>query len=135
MHEGHVRGPTRAVRRLRQSPRSRHGKYCGHPRFQRGAHQCTSSMVWSTFTNLLAPVDGQDGNGHAVAVAALAKLLARLELLKSLIGQQRILRSVRRHIPSRTIMVQDPTETEPRKRALPLSTSRHRVPAEPQAWP
>jgi hypothetical protein len=36
------------------------------------------------------PVDGRDGNVHAVAVAALVKLLARLELLKSRIGQQGI---------------------------------------------
>jgi hypothetical protein len=61
--------------------------------------------VVATFPDLLAPIDGQDGNVHAVAVAALVKLLARLELLKSRIGQQGILRSVRRQIPSWYMMV------------------------------
>jgi hypothetical protein len=67
--------------------------------------------VVATFTDLLAPVDGQDGN--AVAVAALAKPLERLELLKSRIGQQGILRSVRRQIPSWSMMVQNRPKRSP----------------------
>jgi len=55
--------------------------------------------VVATFPDLRAHLDGQDGSDHAVAVAALAKLLARLELLKSHIGQQGLLRSVRRQKP------------------------------------
>jgi hypothetical protein len=56
--------------------------------------------VVATATDQLAPIDGQDGNVHAVAVAVLARLLARLELSQSRVGQQGILRSVRRQIPS-----------------------------------
>jgi hypothetical protein len=69
--------------------------------------------VVATFTDLLAPIDGQDGNGHAVAVAALTKLLARLELLNSRIGQQGILRSVRSQIASSTMMVQNRPKRSP----------------------
>jgi hypothetical protein len=57
--------------------------------------------VVATIADLLAHIDGRDGNVHAVAVAALVKLLAGLERPKSRIGQQGILRSVRRQRPSR----------------------------------
>ncbi len=69
--------------------------------------------VAATFPDLLAPVDGQDGNVHAVAVAARVKRLARLELLKSRIGQQGLLRPVRRQIPSWTMMVQNRATRSP----------------------
>jgi hypothetical protein len=64
-------------------------------------------MVRSPLSQICLPIDRQDGNVPAVAVAALVKLLAKLELLKSRIGQQGLLRSVRRQIPSWTMMVQN----------------------------
>src|ERR1700731_1193362 len=78
--------------------------------------------VVATFPDLLVPIDGQAGNVHAVAVAALVKLLARLELLKSRTGQQGILRSVRRQIPS---WYRTDRNGAPKKRALD-STSKYR---------